>query len=769
MTVPMGSRARRTTVFSGVVMGLWTEPQMASIHKMLNPGSIAIVGATPRMQYGGRFLAAALKGKDRIRVYAVNPRYDEIMGVKSYPSVTDLPEAPDLVAIVVPWDQVLDVLHESHRKGAGSAIVISAGFAERGVDDRRDLQRELGEFARDTGLRISGPNCLGLANLKDDIWATASSRGAEGLTGPIGLVCQSGATAFGPFLVRAVENGIGFSYIISTGNEADLDFTDFARYLLDDPDTRVIAGFVEGFKRADKFLELAKLAAERGKPIVLIKIGRSELGARAARSHTAALTGADARYDAVFAQYGVIRVQDYDELIEVAHLMAHTPKPQVPGIAVVSHSGGISSLTADMCGQAGLDLPPLGDPARDGINGILKGFGWAANPADVTGFANSESFPQIMEHMVNDPRMGTLVVASAGADTQANQVISQRDRTDKGVVFLWTGSRDAKAGLPRLKEARIPIFYTPDKLARGLQSRLAYHTWRERRLADGFAAAPPRTPAQDAAIARALGLGRPTLSESESKQLLAAWGVASARERLVASAEEAVAAAEQLGFPVALKVDSPDILHKTEAGIIRLNLGDAAQVRTAYAEILANAMAYLPALPLEGGGLGGGDACAVLASPPPRPSPLKGEGVCTATATSPQARIAGISVQEMVRDGVEVIIGVSSDPQLGPVLLFGTGGVMVEVYNDVALRRCPITRAEAEAMIAAVKGARLLQGFRGRPPADLDALADTLVRVSYLAMHLEDHLAELDINPLMVLPSGQGVKAVDALVVLRGE
>ena len=265
-------------------------------------------------------------------------------------------------------------------------------------------------------------------------------------------MCQSGATAFGPFLVRAVENGIGFSYIISTGNEADLDFTDFARYLLDDPDTRVIAGFVEGFKRADKFLEVAKLAAERGKPIVLIKIGRSELGARAARSHTAALTGADARYDAIFAQYGVIRVQDYDELLEVAHLLAHTPKPGVPGIAVVSHSGGISSLTADMCGQAGLDLPPLGDAARDGINGILKGFGWAANPADVTGFANSESFPQIMEHMINDPRMGTLVVASAGADAQAQQVISQRDRTDKGVVFLWTGSRDAKAGLAQLKE-----------------------------------------------------------------------------------------------------------------------------------------------------------------------------------------------------------------------------------------------------------------------------------------------------------------------------
>ncbi len=239
---------------------------------------------------------------------------------------------------------MLDVLQESHRKGAGSAIVISAGFAERGVDERRDLQGELGEFARTSGMRISGPNCLGLANVGHDIWATSSSRGADGLSGPIGLVCQSGATAFGPFLVRAVENGIGFRlHHLGPGNEADLDFTDFARYLLDDPDTRVIAGFVEGFKRADKFLEVAKLAAERGKPIVLIKIGRSELGARAAQSHTAALTGEDARYDAIFAQYGVIRVQDYDQLLEVSHLLAHTPKPGAPGIAVVSTiPGGIS-------------------------------------------------------------------------------------------------------------------------------------------------------------------------------------------------------------------------------------------------------------------------------------------------------------------------------------------------------------------------------------------------------------------------------------------
>lgn len=707
-------------------MTFWTESQMASIGKMLRPRSIAVVGATPRMQYGGRLLAAALKAKDRVRVYPVNPRYDDIMGIKSYPSVSDLPEGPDLVCIVVPYNQVLDVLQECRDKGAGAAVIISAGFSERGDSERHDLQQQLGRFAQESGIRLCGPNCLGVANVKDNIWASASSRMSDGLSGPIGMVCQSGASAFGPFLVRAVDNGIGFSYIISTGNEADLDFADFARFLLDDHATRVIAGFVEGFKDARKFMHMAQLAAERGKPIILIKIGRSALGARAARSHTASLSGDDARYEAMFKQYGIIRVPDYDAFLEVAQLLAYTPKPSKPGLGVVSHSGGISSLTADMCGHAGLDLPPLGQKALDSINDVLKGFGWAANPADVTGFANSELFPQIMDAIITEPEVGTLVIASAGADSQADQVINLRDRSDKGIVFLWTGSRGATAGLNKLKAAHVPIFYLPANLATGLKHRWDYHTWRAQRLADGFATVPATTAPQQQTLDALRRLGRPTLSESESKTLIAAWGVPVSCEQRTASADEAVAAAQRLGYPVALKVESPDILHKTEAGVLRLGLQNDAQVRAAYAEIMANATRY-----------------------------------------APSAVISGVLVQEMVSGGVEVIVGVSYDEQLGPVLLFGTGGVLVEVYSDVTLRCCPITRSEALAMIAEVKGARLLHGFRGSPPADIEALADTLVQVSHLAANLEGQLAELDINPLLVLPAGQGVKAVDALAIWR--
>ncbi len=675
-------------------------------------------------------LAASLKAASRVNVYPVNPRYEEVQDVKCYPSVTSLPEAPDVVCVVVSSGQVMDVLKESHDKGTRAAIVISAGFSERGTPEGRELQAQVGAYARESGLRISGPNCLGLANVKDDIWVSASSRGAEGLGGSVGLVCQSGASAFGPFLNRAIDSGIGLSYIISTGNEADLDFSDFVRYLLDDDDTKVIAGFVEGFKDAGKFIEVAKLAAKRGKPIILIKIGRSELGSKAAQSHTAALTGLDALYDSALAQYGVIRVADYDELLEVSNLLANSPPPAAKGLAVVSHSGGISSLTADMCGQVGLDLPVLSDAARDGINDVLKGFGWASNPSDVTGFANSDSFPDIMQFMANDPVMGTLVVASSGGDAQATQVIAQRGLApEMPLAFLWTGSRAETNGLDMLKKAHIPVFYTPNRLATGIRSLLDYHDWLGRRGQTAFPELPALQPDQQAAVDRLAGNPGIALSEHQSKNLLAEWGIPVTRESLVQNADDAVAAAKKIGYPVAMKADVTNLPHKTDAGLVKLGISGDDALRSAFDEITANAA--------SAGAVGGG--------------------------------FNGISVQEMVQDAVEVIVGISYDSQLGATVLFGSGGVMVEVYNDVALRLCPIDESDALEMIAEVKGSRLLEGFRGRPAADSAALVDTLVRVSQLGAQLEGSLAELDINPLMVLPAGQGVKAADAVAVFQAQ
>ena len=428
VAIPPSPPARSTPPSHDTVEEFWTADQMAAIHKMLHPRSIAVIGATPRLQYGGRLLNSVLRARDRVRIYPVNPKYEEMSGLKCYPSVEDLPESPDLAGIVVPQPQVLGVLEACHRKGVGSAIVITAGFAERGTPEGRARQYRLEAFARESGLRISGPNCLGVANVKDDIWPMAMGSTPTGVDvpGAIGLVCQSGASAFGPFRARAADAGIGYTYIISTGNEADLEFADYARYLLDDTDTKVIAGFVEGFKTArtvEKFVAVAKLAAEYGKPIVLIKIGRSEAGSRAAGSHTGALTGSDARFDAVCAQYGIIRVEDYDELLEVSQLLAQAPRPDPPGIAVVSHSGGVSSLTADMLGAAGLQLPPLNASVRNDLNGLIKDFGWAANPADLTGYLNSDAFPHIVESLINQPEVGMLVVASSSPEGRAEEAI----------------------------------------------------------------------------------------------------------------------------------------------------------------------------------------------------------------------------------------------------------------------------------------------------------------------------------------------------------
>ena len=633
-------------------MEYWTERQLSSIDKMLNPRSIAVVGATERMQYGGRFLRSVLTAGDQVSVYPVNPRYDELMGLQCYPSVTDLPESPDLVGIIVPYHRVIPVLTESAEKGAGSAIVISAGFAERAEEDRRLLQVDLGNVARETGVRISGPNCLGLANVKSGIWACSSSSSVfEKLnTGNIGLVCQSGASAFGPFLSRAISRGIGYSYIISTGNEADLEASDFARYLLDDDDTKVIAMFVEGFKDARKFLEVCRLAAHKGKPIVLIKIGRSDLGARAAQAHTASLTGEDAAYNAAFKQHGVTRVSDWDQLLEVSQMLADSPAPSEPGIAVISHSGGVCSLTADAFGHEGLDLPELSDESRDTITEILAGFGWAGNPADITGHASRDTVELIMETLISEPKVGALVVASSASNEQSEHVVDVAGRHDKAVAYLHTGNELGEpTGLDTLKSAGIPVFFSPENLASAFRKLHDYHNWRERRLNIGFGATTAMSDAQQGIADDLRAVGRTKLSECERKRLLAAWGVAT---------------------------------------------------------------------------------------------------------------------EESATSGTEVVISVKRDDQLGPVLMYGMGGIFADMAAEVTLRVCPISKQDAQDMVNEVAGSRILIGSNGRPKADVDSLINTLVRVSELAVNLEGIIDEININPLIVLPRGQGVKVLEAVITL---
>jgi acetyltransferase len=373
----------------------------------------------------------------------------------------------------------------------------------------------------------------------------------------------------------------------------------------------------------------------------------------------------------------------------------------------------------------GLQLPDLTPASRDGLNGVLKGFGWAANPADVTTYANSDAFPEIMRYMIEGPEVGMLAIASAGGDSQAQQVIAMRDAMDKPLAFLWTGSLTATDGLNKLKEAKIPVFLSPDRLARGLRSKINSQRWRERLLKGAGEPLQPLSVWQREALQELHGLGRKTLTEHEARHFLTHWQVTGVREERTTTIEGALATAGQLGYPVVLKVESPDIPHKTEAGVVRLGVQSEVELRQAYTEIMHNA-----------------------------------------TRHAPQAQVLGVLVQEMVRGGVETIIGLSQDPLFGPVLLFGMGGIYTELYQDVALRACPITESDAHEMLQEVKGARLLEGFRGHPAADVDALIQLLVRISQLGIQCEQEVRELDLNPLLVLPRGQGVRAADALIVL---
>lgn len=708
-----------------------TDTKRESIRRMLEPRSIAVVGATPRPQYGGRFLRSVLEARDKVRVYPVNPRYQDVLGVPCYSSLADLPEPPDLVGIIVPYHQVLPVLKQSAEVGAGAAVVVSAGFAERGSEERNQLQDEIGAFAAASGLRVCGPNCLGVANVTSGVWPSSHAPDPDLRPGPVALVSQSGATSFGPLTTRAVEAGLGYSHVISTGNEADLESSNFIDYLLDEPHVRVVACFVEGFKDGRKFLGAAKKALRLGKKIVLIKVGRSDVGAKAARSHTAALTGSDEVHNAVFNQYGVTRCEDYDDLIQTAHLLAYVPPPTANGVAVVSHSGGISSLIADHLGNAGLHLPPLSEQAASGLNRILSGFGWAANPADITGVASRKEFADVLTLLEQEPQAGALLIATAGTPSQAQIVIDLKSQTSKPLIFLSTGGDNTEEGLAMLREANIPVFTSPSRAAKSLADLFRYNQRRQKFLDSETASSAIANPAfTSSRHSRAGGNpslpnGPTTLTEHDAKKLLSNWGVPSAKEVRARSIQEALEAAKTIGFPVALKLESPYIPHKTEADVVRLNIQTPNELHRAYGEIVANGLKF-----------------------------------------DPQSSGTPVLVQEMVEGGVEVIAGISQDPQFGLILLFGIGGVFVEVYNDVAMRACPITVADGREMIAEVQGFPLLQGFRGAPEADVDALVEALLSLSQMAVDLAARKPELDVNPLIVLPKGQGVKAVDALLTL---
>jgi len=695
---------------------------VASIEAMLHPGSIAIVGASPRLQYGGRFLNNLIETKYNGRLYPVNPKYEEIMGVRCYPDISSLPEAPDLAGIIVPAERTMPILEECGKKGVKTGVIIAGGFAELGTTERKAAQKAISEFSRRTGMRLCGPNCLGIANVKDNIWP-CSARLAEIQAASIGnlaIVSQSGASAFGPFLIRAQDRGLGLSYIVSTGNEADLDTGDFIRYCVRQPEVKAVIAYFESIKDVDKFRDVAEEALSMGKPIVAIKIGRSSAGQRAARSHTASMTGSDQAYDALFKQTGVIRGEDWDELLETASFLAKTPPFRKETVGVVAHSGGVASLLADKCDPI-MTMPQPSARTREGLEGILKGFGSSANPADITWHAFEEEFVDILRLELNDDRFGGVVLGTAGDETQAQRIIKASEEVDKPLAMLWTASERDTGGLRLVQQSsRVPVFYHAENLATALKASLFYNKVRARQVAKR--SARKRGPGSTARVEIAGGKG--PLGLQEGLELLARAGITTAKGGLAQTSEEAARIADEIGYPVVLKVDSPDLPHKTELGLVKAGLNSRAELESAFMDMKRKLQAM-----------------------------------------KKPASIRGFLVQEMVKGGVEVIIGMKREPRMGPVLLFGLGGIFTEVMKDFSLRVCPVSQADVREMIREIKGFRLLEGFRGSPPADVNALEKALLKVSQLAIAIEGQVEEIDINPLIVLPKGQGVRAIDALII----
>jgi len=709
----------------------------ADLQPLVAPRSIAIVGASKSNPYASRLLVNLPGGGYTGRLYLVNPRQESIDGIACHPSIEALPEAPDLAILVVPQRAVLEVLDACGRKGIRAALIISAGFGEAG-EAGRAAQGEIRRIAASHGMLVCGPNCLGIAN----VLAPAMMHSYTGLPVPRGnlaLVSQSGAMAFASILSPAADRGVGFGIVVSSGNEAVVDTVDYVRHFVRDAEIRVIASLLEGLNpgRGRAFLDAAAEAADAGKPILVCKVGRSEVGSRQVVSHTGSMTGSDAVYDAAFAQAGVIRVADPDDLFEVASAFSRCPAPRGEGIAILSTSGGLGVVLADKCGVHGLELPPLSPETAQRLakGDLFLVVGDLGNPLDMRG-QGSQHLPELLDLFIRDDRYHVLTVAlglpavGERAMQIARDLIDVAGKTEKPLIVLWMGSRldtEGRAsdqdGFRTLETSRVPVFASPEKCFKALHALVGYHRFRVRRAAGRGGG--PLLAGVDAAAARAFLEGRHgTLDEVDARRLLALYGVKGPREALVRDAEEAARAAREIGYPVAVKAVSPGLPHKTEAGAVRLGLRDERSLREACGDVLASVARHRP-----------------------------------------DAQVRGLLVQEMVADGREMIVGATRDPQFGPVVTCGLGGVFVEVLRDVQRRVPPFGADEARAMIAGLAGAATLGPFRGRPAASVDAAVDAIRRVGQLALDLEDRIAEIEINPLMVTPGG--AVAVDAIVALR--
>jgi len=701
------------------------------LRPLIAPGSIAVVGASERPGPGRQVVENLFLLGYQGQIYPVNPRYDSVLGFPCYSSLSEVVRdghRVEAVAILLNRDKVLPVLEEAAEVGARAAWAFASGFAEAGPEGKA-LQLTLARFCEEAGIAFCGPNCVGLLNPPARVALYSAPVSPFLKPGRIGAVLQSGSVC----LALANSNrGLGFSLLVSSGNEAVLDSTDYMAYMIDDPHTEVILAFIEQFRQPERFLEVARRARDKGKPIVVLKVGRSRIAQRAALAHTGALAGSDAVHDAVFKKYGVIRVDDLDEMLETAEafikLKDNLPKGNRVGMITVS--GGEIGLIGDLAEGLDLEFPDWSSRTKEAFQNVLPPYSVISNPLDAWGSGKIDAtYPPCMAAAARDEGVDLLVISQDAPDGLAPAQVEQYTVVAKAAVQVAKESGKPVVAISNLSgglhpdlrrifdQGGVPLLRGTREGLRAVHHLIRYAQALRRPISIPFC---PQKTVKDFVC------GAGVLSEYEAKRILAEYGIPCPKEVLCQSEDDAVASASRIGYPVVLKVVSPKLPHKTEAGVVRVGIKNEKELRSAFREILANATRHIKREELD-----------------------------------------GVLVQEMVTGAVaEVIVGLLRDPSFGPVVVFGLGGILVELFQDRALGLPPLTREEALDMVCSTKAGKLLAGFRGQPPGDLDALIDVLVKLSQLALDFGDRIRALDINPLLVLPKGQGVKAVDALIEL---
>ena len=697
-----------------------------SLERLFHPRGIAIIGASADLtRIGGHPIKALKKAEYKGGIYPINPKYPELHGFTCYPDVLALKEPCDLAIVAVPAPGVAKAIRDCGKAKIPFAVVLTAGFRETGEEGRK-LEAELKKAVAESGVRIVGPNCQGMLSIQSRVWAAFGSVADETdfRAGSVSCAFQSGG--FGYAVVNLAEaQGVGFRYTVSSGNEVDIAMPELLSAFLDDPGTSLAFAYLEGTPDARKLLEVGRKSMETGKPVLIWKAGTTDAGIKAAASHTANMTGSYDLYRAALRQSGIIEVDDVEPIVDLAKLFGQGRLPKGNTVGVLSISGGSGVVFADAAVRGGLTLPPFSPETFARLREMIPAFGSPQNPADITAalFNDKTLFARTLDVVLNDPGLDQLVVliASISGPSAAHaceMIAAAAAKTDKPVSVQWSG-RQAKSeeAAKALAAANVPFTTTPVRLARAAAILARFAADRRRLL-------PRKTPAVPKPKGVELPAGAVTLNEAESKGVLRAFGVPVVSEVFVPAGADAEKAAKAMEGPFAVKVVSRDVPHKTEAGGVKLGVpreGLAEAART----VSDSARKHVPG-----------------------------------------ANIEGVLVSEMAQ-GLETLIGVINDEAFGPVVALGLGGVLTEVLKDVVYRVAPFDLETAREMIGELRGARLFEGYRGKPAADKEALAQALVAVSGMAAALASRLKELDINPVFVRPAGKGVAAADALVVLK--